>query len=106
MSHTVVTSTTTTTTSSSDGGYCNNAYVRSFQGLLKIGQVVRWFYITYIKLYYEVNVGECVQRHNYGKYIEQVTEGFTLQCCIDLLTDLSTELSTRYFDNLFRSTVV
>lgn len=40
MSHTVVTSTTTTTTSSSDGGYCNNAYVRSFQGLLKIGQVV------------------------------------------------------------------
>ncbi|XP_043115996.1 CKLF-like MARVEL transmembrane domain-containing protein 7 [Puntigrus tetrazona] len=39
MPHTVVT-TTTTTTSSSDGGVCNIGYARSFQGLLKIGQVV------------------------------------------------------------------
>ncbi|XP_052000379.1 CKLF-like MARVEL transmembrane domain-containing protein 7 [Xyrauchen texanus] len=38
MSHTVVT--TTTTTSPSDGGFCNIGYARSFQGLLKIGQVV------------------------------------------------------------------
>ncbi|KTF90313.1 hypothetical protein cypCar_00019213 [Cyprinus carpio] len=42
MPHTIVTttSTTTTTTSSSDGGFCNIGYARSFQGLLKIGQVV------------------------------------------------------------------
>ncbi|KTF79074.1 hypothetical protein cypCar_00039214 [Cyprinus carpio] len=41
MSHTVVvTTTTTTTTSTPDGGFCNLGYARSFQGLLKIGQVV------------------------------------------------------------------
>ncbi|XP_067305668.1 CKLF-like MARVEL transmembrane domain-containing protein 7 [Pseudorasbora parva] len=40
MPHTVVTTTSTTTTSSADGGFCNIAYARSFQGLLKIGQVV------------------------------------------------------------------
>ncbi|XP_016315592.1 CKLF-like MARVEL transmembrane domain-containing protein 7 [Sinocyclocheilus anshuiensis] len=40
MPHTVVTTTTTTTTSTSDGGFCNIGYARSFQGLLKIGQVV------------------------------------------------------------------
>ncbi|KAG1936617.1 CKLF-like MARVEL transmembrane domain-containing protein [Pimephales promelas] len=39
MPHTVIT-TTSTTTSTADGGFCNIAYVRSFQGLLKIGQVV------------------------------------------------------------------
>ncbi|XP_018971997.1 CKLF-like MARVEL transmembrane domain-containing protein 7 [Cyprinus carpio] len=41
MSHiVVVTTTTTTTTSTPDGGFCNLGYARSFQGLLKIGQVV------------------------------------------------------------------
>lgn len=45
MPHTIVTTTsTTTTTSSSDGGFCNIGYARSFQGLLKIGQVVRESY--------------------------------------------------------------
>ncbi|XP_052475392.1 CKLF-like MARVEL transmembrane domain-containing protein 7 [Carassius gibelio] len=36
----VLTTTTTTTTSTSNGGFCNIGYARSFQGLLKIGQVV------------------------------------------------------------------
>lgn len=39
MSHTIVT-TTTTTSSTSNGGFCNLGYARSYQGLLKIGQMV------------------------------------------------------------------
>ncbi|XP_077071052.1 CKLF-like MARVEL transmembrane domain-containing protein 7 [Siphateles boraxobius] len=39
MPHTVIT-TTTSTTSNADGRFCNIPYARSFQGLLKIGQVV------------------------------------------------------------------
>lgn len=59
MSHTVVvTTTTTTTTSTPDGGFCNLGYARSFQGLLKIGQVVRE---SYTHLFYEVNVYECIE---------------------------------------------
>ncbi|XP_055067721.1 CKLF-like MARVEL transmembrane domain-containing protein 7 isoform X2 [Misgurnus anguillicaudatus] len=40
MSHTIVTTTTTTTSSTSNGGFCNLGYARSYQGLLKIGQMV------------------------------------------------------------------
>lgn len=73
MSHTVVTTTTTTTTSSSDGGFCNIAYVRSFQGLLKIGQVVTLL-IAFLCVH-------CEQRwtdYSAFRYFEVVTAWFLI----------------------------
>uniref|UniRef100_A0A673KW16 CKLF-like MARVEL transmembrane domain containing 7 n=1 Tax=Sinocyclocheilus rhinocerous TaxID=307959 RepID=A0A673KW16_9TELE len=72
MSHTVVTTTSTTTTSSSDGGFCNIGYARSFQGLLKIGQVVILL-IAFLCVH-------CKGTNNYSayRYFEVVTAWFLI----------------------------
>ncbi|XP_073703722.1 CKLF-like MARVEL transmembrane domain-containing protein 7 [Garra rufa] len=71
MSHTVVT--TTTTTSNSDGRFCNIGYARSFQGLLKIAQVVVLL-IAFLCVYCEQ------RRSDYSafRYFEVVTAWFLI----------------------------
>ncbi|XP_016313699.1 CKLF-like MARVEL transmembrane domain-containing protein 7 [Sinocyclocheilus anshuiensis] len=73
MSHIVVTTTsTTTTTSSSDGGFCNIGYARSFQGLLKIGQVVILM-IAFLCVHYEG-----INNYSAYRYFEVVTAWFLI----------------------------
>lgn len=69
MSHTVIT-TTTTTTSTADGGFCNIGYARSFQGLLKIGQVVILL-IAFLCVHCDQHF-----KHSAFRYFEVVTAWF------------------------------
>ncbi|XP_016374920.1 CKLF-like MARVEL transmembrane domain-containing protein 7 [Sinocyclocheilus rhinocerous] len=83
MPHTVVTTTTTTTTSTSDGGFCNTGYARSFQGLLKIGQVVILL-IALLCVHYEHRRIEYSAFH----YFEVVTAWFLIVFSIFFLMHL------------------
>ncbi|XP_067252302.1 CKLF-like MARVEL transmembrane domain-containing protein 7 [Chanodichthys erythropterus] len=70
MPHTAVTTTTTTRTSTGVVGCCNIAYARSFQGLLKIGQVVVLL-IAFLCVHFEWRY-----YHSSLRYFEVVTAWF------------------------------
>ncbi|XP_058232497.1 CKLF-like MARVEL transmembrane domain-containing protein 7 [Hemibagrus wyckioides] len=70
MSHRVVT-TTSTTTSSSNGGCLDSGYCRSFQGLLKIAQMV-----TLLIAFLCVHCSSKLTDHDAFRYFEVVTLWF------------------------------